>query len=253
MDIQNSVAVVTGGASGLGEAVARALTEAGARVAVLDTQLERAESLAAELGGIAIHCNVADARSAENGFAQIRERLGLCGIAVNCAGIVRGAKIVGKEGPMPLEQFNEVIQVNLVGTFNILRLAAADMAAREANQEGERGVFVATSSIAAYEGQIGQVAYTASKAGVAGMMLQAAREFAGRGIRVNGVAPGIFMTPMMSGLPEAVQESLAANVPFPSRMGKPEEFASLVEQIISNPMINGEVIRLDAALRMAPR
>lgn len=247
------VAVITGGASGLGEATARTLAAAGAKVAILDMNLDAAQAVAADIGGIAVQCNVADAASAEAAFAQVRSSLGLCGIAVNCAGIAPPGKIVGKEGPLPLSDFDRVIQVNLVGSFNILRLASNDMAQREPNADGERGVIINTASVAAYEGQIGQAAYAASKGGVVSMTLPAARELARHGIRVNTIAPGIFMTPMMAGLPEAVQESLAATVPFPPRLGKPEEYASLAAHIVTNPMLNGEVIRLDAALRMAPR
>jgi NAD(P)-dependent dehydrogenase (short-subunit alcohol dehydrogenase family) len=196
---------------------------------------------------------VSSAESAEAAFAAAREAHGPCGIAVNCAGIAPAGKIVGKEGPMPLDDFNKVIQVNLVGSFNIIRLAAAEMATREANDDGERGVIISTASIAAYEGQIGQVAYSASKGGVVAMTLQAARELARSGIRVNTIAPGIFMTPMMAGFPQEVQDSLAATLPFPQRLGRPEEYGMLVEQIVKNPLLNGETIRLDCALRMAPK
>ncbi|MEH6577687.1 MAG: SDR family NAD(P)-dependent oxidoreductase [Amphritea sp.] len=253
MDISGQVAVVVGGASGLGEGVARELAAADARVAVLDININAAEQLAAEIGGIAVACNVANSDSAEFAFAEIRERLGYCAVAVNCAGIAPPGRIVGKEGPLPLEEFSKVIQVNLIGNFNILRLAAADMARRDANEEGERGVFIATASIAGYEGQIGQSAYSASKAGVIGMTLQAARELARDGIRVNTIAPGLFLTPMMATLPQEKQDQLAATVVFPQRLGKPQDYALLVEQIVRNPMLNGEVIRLDAALRMQPR
>lgn len=253
MQVQDVVAVVTGGASGLGEATARMLAAAGAKVAILDMQLEAARLVAESIGGIAVHCNVGDATSAEEAFAQVREKLGLCGVAVNCAGVATPGKILGKEGPMPLANYEKVIQVNLIGTFNIMRLAAADMAQREPNADGERGVVINTASVAAFEGQIGQAAYASSKGGVAALTIQAARELARNGIRVNTIAPGIFMTPMMAGLPQNVQDSLAANVPFPQRLGKPEEYALLASQILANPMLNGSVIRLDAALRMAPK
>ena len=253
MQVQDVVAVVTGGASGLGEATARMLAAAGAKVAILDMQLEAARQVAESIGGIAVHCNVGDATSAEEAFAQVREKLGLCGVAVNCAGVATPGKILGKEGPMPLANYEKVIQVNLIGTFNIMRLAAADMAQREPNADGERGVVINTASVAAFEGQIGQAAYASSKGGVAALTIQAARELARNGIRVNTIAPGIFMTPMMAGLPQNVQDSLAANVPFPQRLGKPEEYALLASQILANPMLNGSVIRLDAALRMAPK
>lgn len=253
MDFKDVPAIVTGGASGLGEGAARALAAAGARVAIFDLQEERGRQVAEELGGIFVRCDVSSAESAEAAFAVARELHGPCGIAVNCAGIAPAGKIVGKEGPMPLDAFNRVIQVNLVGSFNILRLAAAEMATREANADGERGVIISTASIAAFEGQIGQVAYSASKGGVVAMTLQAARELARSGIRVNTIAPGIFMTPMMAGFPQEVQDSLAATLPFPQRLGRPEEFGLLVDQIVRNPLLNGETIRLDCALRMAPK
>ncbi|QSR35870.1 3-hydroxyacyl-CoA dehydrogenase [Marinobacterium iners] len=253
MDFKNVPAVVTGGASGLGEGSARALAAAGAKVAIFDLNEERGRQIAEELGGIFVRCDVSSAESAEAAFAAASEAHGPCGIAVNCAGIAPAGKIVGKEGPMPLEAFNKVIQVNLVGSFNIIRLAAAEMATREANDDGERGVIISTASIAAYEGQIGQVAYSASKGGVVAMTLQAARELARSGIRVNTIAPGIFMTPMMAGFPQEVQDSLAATLPFPQRLGRPEEYGMLVEQIVKNPLLNGETIRLDCALRMAPK
>lgn len=253
MDFKNVPAVVTGGASGLGEGSARALAAAGAKVAIFDLNEERGRQIAEELGGIFVRCDVSSAENAEAAFAAAREAHGPCGIAVNCAGIAPAGKIVGKEGPMPLEAFNKVIQINLVGSFNIMRLAAAEMATREANDDGERGVIISTASIAAYEGQIGQVAYSASKGGVVAMTLQAARELARSGIRVNTIAPGIFMTPMMAGFPQEVQDSLAATLPFPQRLGRPEEYGMLVEQIVKNPLLNGETIRLDCALRMAPK
>ncbi|GAA0783889.1 SDR family NAD(P)-dependent oxidoreductase [Marinobacterium sediminicola] len=253
MDFKNVPAVVTGGASGLGEGAARALAAAGAKVAIFDLQEERGRQIAEELGGIFVRCDVSSAESAEAAFAAAREVHGPCGIAVNCAGIAPACKIVGKEGPMPLADFDKVIQVNLVGSFNIMRLAAAEMATREPNADGERGVIISTASIAAYEGQIGQVAYSASKGGVVAMTLQAARELARSGIRVNTIAPGLFLTPMMSGFPQEVQDSLAATLPFPQRLGHPDEYGMLVEQIVKNPLLNGETIRLDCALRMAPK
>ncbi|WP_404367291.1 SDR family NAD(P)-dependent oxidoreductase [Marinobacter sp.] len=253
MDFQGVPAIVTGGASGLGEGAARALAAAGCKVAIFDLQKGQGEAVARDIGGIFVECDVASAESAEAAVAKAREAHGLCGIAVNCAGIAPAAKILGREGVMPLENFNRVVQVNLVGTFNILRLAAADMAQREPNADGERGVIISTASIAAYEGQIGQVAYSASKGGVVAMTLQAARELARNGIRVNTIAPGLFMTPMMAGMSQEVQDSLAATLPFPQRLGKPEEFGMLVDQMVRNPVLNGEVIRLDSALRMAPK
>ncbi|OEY66860.1 SDR family NAD(P)-dependent oxidoreductase [Marinobacter sp. X15-166B] len=253
MEFQGVAAVVTGGASGLGEGAARALAAAGCKVAILDLNEQRGTAVARELGGVFVQCDVSSAQSAETAMAQARDAHGLCGVAVNCAGIAPAAKILGKDGPMALESFNKVVQVNLVGSFNLMRLAAADMAQREPNADGERGAIIATASVAAFEGQIGQVAYSASKGGVVAMTLQAARELARSGIRVNTIAPGLFMTPMMEGMPQEVQDSLAATLPFPQRLGKPAEFGMLVEQIVKNPVLNGETIRLDCALRMAPR
>ena len=253
MDFKNTPAIVTGGASGLGEGAARALAAAGYKVAILDLNKERGEQVAAEIGGVFIECNVASEESAEAALKAAREAHGPCGVAVNCAGIAPASKILGREGVMPLDSFSKVIQVNLIGTFNILRLAAADMAQREPNADGERGVIINTASVAAYEGQIGQAAYSASKGGVVALTLQSARELAREGIRVNTIAPGLFMTPMMAGMPQEVQDSLAATLPFPKRLGKPEEFGMMVDQMVRNPVLNGEVIRLDSALRMAPR
>ncbi|MBD3655899.1 MULTISPECIES: SDR family NAD(P)-dependent oxidoreductase [Marinobacter] len=253
MDFNNVAAIVTGGASGLGEGAARALASAGCKVAILDLQKERGEQVAADIGGIFVECDVSSAASAEAAITAAREAHGPCGIAVNCAGIATASRILGRDGVMPLDNFSKVIQVNLIGTFNILRLAAADMAQREPNADGERGVIINTASVAAYEGQIGQAAYSASKGGVVALTLQAARELAREGIRVNTIAPGLFMTPMMAGMPQEVQDSLAATLPFPQRLGKPEEFGMMVDQMVRNPILNGEVIRLDCALRMAPR
>lgn len=253
MEFKNVPAIVTGGASGLGEGAARALAAAGCKVAILDLQKEQGEKVAADIGGIFVHCDVSSAESAETALATAREAHGLCGVAVSCAGIGPAAKILGREGVMPLESFSKVIQVNLIGTFNILRLAAADMAQREANADGERGVIINTASVAAYEGQIGQAAYSSSKGGVVALTIQSARELAREGIRVNTIAPGLFMTPMMSGMPQEVQDSLAATLPFPKRLGKPEEFGLMVDQMVRNPVLNGETIRLDSALRMAPK
>ena len=253
MEFQNVAAIVTGGASGLGEGAARALAAAGCKIAIFDLQKERGEAVAKELGGIFVECDVSSAASAEAAFAKAREAHGLCGVAVNCAGVATAGKILGREGVLPLENFSKVVQVNLIGTFNILRLAAADMAQREPNADGERGVIINTASIAAYEGQIGQAAYSASKGGVVALTLQAARELAREGIRVNTIAPGLFMTPMIAGMPQEVQDSLASTLLFPKRLGKPEEFGMMVDQMVRNPVLNGEVIRLDSALRMAPR
>jgi len=253
MEFENVAAIITGGASGLGEGAARALAAAGCKVAIFDLQKERGEAVAKELGGIFVECDVSSAASAEAAFAKAREAHGFCGVAVNCAGVATAGKILGREGVLPLENFSKVVQVNLIGTFNILRLAAADMAQREPNADGERGVIINTASIAAYEGQVGQAAYSASKGGVVALTLQAARELAREGIRVNTIAPGLFMTPMIAGMPQEVQDSLAATLLFPKRLGKPEEFGMMVDQMVRNPVLNGEVIRLDSALRMAPR
>lgn len=252
MDAKGLSAIVTGGGSGLGAGAARALAEAGAKVAVLDINKDAADEIAKEIGGVAVACDVSDAASGEAAVAAARDAHGAAAICVNCAGIGTPGRIVGRNGPMDLEQFARVININLIGTFNIMRLAAADMMTREPNADGERGLVVNTASVAAYEGQIGQAAYSASKGGVVGMTLPAAREFARNGIRVMAVAPGLFATPMLMGLPEGVQESLAATLPFPSRFGTPAEYASLVMHMVSNPVLNGEVIRLDSAIRLAP-
>jgi NAD(P)-dependent dehydrogenase (short-subunit alcohol dehydrogenase family) len=253
MEFNKVPASVTGGASGLGEGAARALAAAGCKVAIFDLQKEQGEKVAADIGGIFVHCDVSSSESAEAAMAKAREAHGPCGIAVSCAGIGPAAKILGRNGVMPLESFSKVIQVNLIGTFNILRLAAAEMAQREPNADGERGVIINTASVAAYEGQVGQAAYSASKGGVVALTIQSARELAREGIRVNTIAPGLFMTPMMSGMPQEVQDSLAATLPFPKRLGKPEEFGMMVDQMVRNPILNGETIRLDSALRMAPK
>ncbi len=253
MKLQDVPAIVSGGGSGLGAATARALADAGAKLAVLDRDADGANAVARETGGHALVCDVTDAAAAEAAVAEAREKHGPCGILVNCAGIGPAARIVGRDGPMPLADFSRVIQVNLIGTFNLLRLGAADMQTREPDAEGERGVIVNTASIAAFEGQIGQAAYAASKGGVAALTLPAAREFAQSGIRVLCIAPGLFATPMLMGLPKPVRDSLAATLPFPSRLGRPEEYADLALHMIGNRLLNGEVVRLDSALRMQPR
>lgn len=253
MNIQGVPAVITGGASGLGEGAARLLAEAGAKVAIFDVQAEKAAKVAEEIGGLALTCDVTNEASAEAAFAAAREAHGPCGIALNCAGIGTPAKILGRDGVMSLAFFNKVIQVNLSGSFNILRLAAAEMQTREPNDDGERGVIISTASIAAFDGQIGQAAYAASKGGIVAMTLPAARELARFGIRVLAIAPGLFMTPMMASLPQEAQDSLAATLPFPSRLGKPYEYARLVREMVENPILNGEVVRIDSALRMAPK
>jgi NAD(P)-dependent dehydrogenase (short-subunit alcohol dehydrogenase family) len=257
MKIAGLAAIVTGGASGLGAETARALARAGAKVAVFDVNLDRAKAIAEEIGGAAIPCDVTDASSAESAVAVAREKHGAARILVNCAGIAPGKRIVGREGPMPLADFSRVIQVNLIGTFNMMRLAAADMSKLDplgpSSENAERGVIVSTASVAAFEGQIGQAAYSASKGGVASLTMPAARELAQFGVRVMAIAPGIMLTPMMAGMTQEVQQSLGASVPFPKRMGHPSEYAALVSHIIENGYLNGEVIRLDGALRMQPR
>ena len=253
MRIDGLAAVVTGGGSGLGAATAAHLASLGARVAVVDINHAAAEARAAELDGIGLACDVADAASAEAAFAAARAAHGPVRILVNCAGIGTAGRIVGRDGPLKLEAFERVIRVNLIGSFNMLRLAAAEMSEADVLDEGERGVIVNTASIAAYEGQVGQPAYAASKGGVIGMTLPAARELARAGVRVVTIAPGLFHTPMVDELPAEIQASLGAGIPFPSRLGRPSEYAELVEHIVRNRFLNGEVIRLDGALRMPPR
>ncbi len=250
MKLEGQAALVTGGGSGLGAETARHLARAGARVSVLDIDGEAARQVGEEIGGLGLACDVADAEDAEAAVARAREAHGAARVLVNCAGIAPPKKIVGRNGPMPLEDFEKVVRVNLIGSFNLLRLAAADMQQLDPLDDGERGIIVSTASIAAMEGQIGQVAYAASKAGVMGMMLPAAREFAKHGIRVNTIAPGLIGTPLLLNMPREVQDSLAAQVPFPRRFGRPEEFARLVLHICENVMLNGETIRLDGAMRM---
>lgn len=252
MNASGQAAIVTGAASGLGRATAAALAAAGAQVALIDLDGEAVRRAAAEVGGQGFALDVADAAAVEAAMPEI-EAMGPVRILVNCAGVAPAAKILGREGPMPLATFERAVKVNLVGTFNLMRLAAAAMARQEPLPDGERGVIINTTSIAAFEGQIGQAAYAASKGGVAALTLPAARELAGLGIRVVAIAPGLFATPMLLGMPEKVQEGLAASVPFPSRFGRPEEYAALVLHILANPMLNGSVLRLDGALRMAAR
>ncbi len=250
MKLSGHGAIVTGGGSGLGAETARHLAKAGAKVCVLDLDGDKAAAVAAEVGGLGIACDVAAAEAAEAAVAAAREAHGPARVLVNCAGIAPAKRIVGRNGPMPLEDFARVIQINLIGSFNLLRLAAADMAAAEPLDEGERGVIVSTSSIAAGEGQLGQAAYAASKAGIVGMMLPAAREFAKIGIRVLTVAPGLIATPLLLDMPQEVQDNLAAQVPFPHRFGKVEEFAALAMHMVENVMLNAGTIRLDGAMRM---
>ena len=253
MLLEGQAAIVSGGASGLGRATAKALAEAGVKVAILDLNEAAAQQTADDTGGFAIGADVTDAASVEAAFAAARERHGPARIAVNCAGVGTAGRIVGREGPLPLEAFQRVVEVNLIGSFNVMRLAAAEMSALETLAEGERGIIISTASVAAYEGQVGQAAYSASKGGIVALTLPAARELARYGVRVVAIAPGVFATPMVDGLPQGVRQSLAASVPFPSRLGRPEEYAALVLHLCGNLMINGEVIRLDGALRMAPR
>jgi NAD(P)-dependent dehydrogenase (short-subunit alcohol dehydrogenase family) len=253
MDIAGHAAIVTGGASGLGAATARMLSEAGAKVAVLDLNQKAAAEVAIDVNGIAIACDVTDSAATEKALAKAAADHGVARILINCAGVGPAKRIVGRDGPMPLAEFERVIAINLIGTFNAMRLGAAAMQSLTPLEEGERGVIVCTASVAAYEGQVGQAAYAASKGGVVALVLPAAREFAQFGIRVNAVAPGIFSTPMLHALPEAAQQSLAAAVPFPKLLGQPPQFAALVRHIIENRYLNGAVIRLDGALRMGPR
>lgn len=253
MQLHGIAAVVTGGGSGLGQATAEALAGAGAKVAVLDINAAGAEAVAQKIGGIAAVCDVGDDASAVAALAKAAAAHGPARVLVNCAGIVNPGRVVGKEGPLPLAAYEKVIRVNLIGTFNLLRLVAAGAQHLPALEDGERGVIINTASVAAYDGQIGQPAYASSKAGVVGLTLPAARELARFGIRVVTIAPGLFETPMMASLPPEAQASLAASVPYPSRLGKPAEYAALVLHIVGNRMLNGETIRLDGALRMAPK
>ncbi|HET9184501.1 MAG TPA: SDR family NAD(P)-dependent oxidoreductase [Solirubrobacterales bacterium] len=251
MRVEGGVAAVFGGASGLGEASARRLAAGGARVVVADLDAERASAVAAEVGGVPVACDVTDEASVEHAIAEAR-KAGELRVAVNTAGIGNPTKLVARDGPTPLRSFAKVIEVNLLGTINVLRCAAGAMLTNEPLADGELGVCVNTASIAAYEGQIGQVAYAASKAGVAGLALPVARELAASAIRVVAIAPGLFDTPLLAGLPAAAREALAGSVPYPPRLGDPAEYAALVEHIVVNTMLNGETIRLDGALRMGP-
>ncbi len=255
MKIQGQAAIVTGGGSGLGEAVARALAAQGAKVAVLDVNLEGAKRVAADIGGLGLKCDITDTPSLTAALDAAAAAHGPARILMNIAGIGSAKRIVAKDGsPAPMEDFERVIRINLLGTYNVTRLVAARIAALPAlDEDGERGAIVCTASVAAFDGQIGQEAYSASKGGIVGMTLPLARDLAQHGIRVCTIAPGLFLTPLMHQLPEAVQQSLAAAIPFPKRLGKPEEFAELALHIVSNGHLNGEVIRLDGALRMAPR
>ena len=254
MDIQGQAAIVTGGASGLGEATARELARLGAKVAILDTNAALAAQVAAEIGGIACVCDITDADSTAAALRQAEQAHGPARLLMSIAGIGTAKRVIQKDGSAaPLADFERVVKVNLIGTYNVTRLFAAQAAQLAPLEDGERGVIVWTASVAAFDGQVGQQAYSASKSGVVGMTLPMARDLAQHGIRVCTVAPGLFATPLMKTLPEAVQSSLAASIPFPARLGHPEEFASLVSHIVRNRHLNGEVIRLDGALRLAPR
>lgn len=252
MDIAGKVFIVTGGASGLGEGAARMLAANGGTVVVADLQADKGQALAQEIGGAFVKCDVtqeADGQAAVAKAVSMGKMMGL----VNCAGIAIGVKTVGKDGAHPLAQFAKVIGINLVGSFNMIRLAAEAMCKNEPEATGERGVMISTASVAAYDGQIGQAAYAASKGGVVGMTLPIARDLARNGVRNMTIAPGIFGTPMLFGMPKEVQDALAASVPFPSRLGTPADYAKLVKHIVENDMLNGEVIRLDGAIRLAPK
>jgi 3-hydroxyacyl-CoA dehydrogenase/3-hydroxy-2-methylbutyryl-CoA dehydrogenase len=255
MRIDSAGALVSGGASGLGEATVRRLHGAGAHVVIADLNRERGEALAAELGERASFCeaNVVDPDAVETAVVEAANAPRGLRIAVGCAGIGWAQRVTGKQGPHPLDLFRNVVEVNLVGMFNVMRLATTAMNANEVDEEGERGLFVSTASIAAFDGQIGQIAYAASKAGIVGMTLPAARDLSSRGIRAMTIAPGLFDTPLLGALPEPARQALGESIPFPSRLGRPEEYADLVAAIAANPMLNGETIRLDGAIRMPPK
>lgn len=253
MQIKGSIAIVTGAASGLGAATAETLANAGARIVAFDLNAEGAKATAEKFGGAGYGVDVSNAESVEHAISDVVENIGIPSILVNCAGIVHGERIVGREGPADLEAFSKVITVNLIGTFNMMRVTANAMSQNAPSASGERGVIINTASIAAFEGQIGQAAYAASKGGVASLTLPAARELARHGIRVASIAPGLFGTPMLMGLPDEVQESLAANTPFPKRLGDPFEYGRLAMHICENEMINGETIRIDGAVRLEPK
>lgn len=252
MEIQGKVFIVTGGASGLGEGTARMLAAAGGKVVIADMQAEKGQAVAQAIGGVFVRCDVTSEADGQAVIAQATALGKLMGL-VNCAGVAPAEKIVGKNGAHSLANFSKTISINLIGSFNMMRLAAEAMGKNEPESTGERGVLISTASVAAYDGQIGQAAYAASKGGIVGMTLPIARDLARSGIRNMTIAPGIFGTPMLFGMPQEVQDALAAGVPFPSRLGKPEDFAKLVRHILENDMLNGEVIRLDGAIRLAPK
>ncbi|CUH82064.1 SDR family NAD(P)-dependent oxidoreductase [Tropicibacter naphthalenivorans] len=253
MDISGLVAIVTGGASGLGAATARKLAEQGAKVGILDFDAERGAQVAAEIGGHAVKTDVSSEESVAAAIAEIKEKLGAPRVAVNCAGVGLAARIVGREGKLSTDVFDKTIKVNLYGTYNVMSYAAREMMELDPLDTGERGVIINTASVAFQDGQVGQAAYSASKGAIAAMSLPAARELAKPGIRVMAIAPGLFNTPMMEGLPEETVAGIVANVPFPHRLGMPEEYGLLVSQIVANPYLNGETIRLDAAVRLPQR
>jgi 3-hydroxyacyl-CoA dehydrogenase / 3-hydroxy-2-methylbutyryl-CoA dehydrogenase len=255
MEIKGCTAVVTGGASGLGEATVKSLVGKGAKAAIFDFDEERGNQIAGQLGDSVIFCktDVTDETTVQQAVDKTVEAFGGIHFAINCAGVATPAKILSKRGPIPIEQFNRVVQINLTGTLTVIKLVADKMINNTPNDDGEKGVVINTASVAAFDGQIGQVAYSASKAAVAGMTLPIAREFADYGIRVVTIAPGLFETPMLAGLPDKARESLITQVPFPKRLGQPHEYAMLVQHIIENPLLNGETIRLDQAIRMGSR
>jgi NAD(P)-dependent dehydrogenase (short-subunit alcohol dehydrogenase family) len=255
MDITGKVALVTGGASGLGAATAKMIVEEGGHVVIADLNDQAGQALAKELGQHArfVHTDVTDAAEAEAAVKTAMDAFGALHISIQCAGIADAQRVIGKNGPADLERFSKVIRINLIGAFNVARLAAWVMATNAENDEKERGVIINTASVAAFDGQIGQAAYSASKGGIAAMTLPLARDLSSVGIRVMAIAPGIFDTPMLTGMPEDVRTALGAMVPFPKRLGRPSEYAQLARDIIENPMLNGEVIRLDGAIRMAPK
>ncbi|MDU6728677.1 MAG: SDR family NAD(P)-dependent oxidoreductase [Bradyrhizobium sp.] len=253
MQLNNVAVLITGGGSGLGAATARAMAAKGAKVAVLDQSLENAEKVAAEIKGVALHADVTNEDQVKAGIAKAEAAHGIARVLVNCAGIGVAKRVVGRDGPMPLADFEKVIKVNLIGSFNMLRLVTNGMTKLEPQATGERGVVINTASVAAYDGQIGQSAYSASKGGIVGMTLPIARELAQFGIRVLTIAPGLFLTPLLMGLNEEARKSLGAQVPHPARLGDASEYGNLAVHIVENPMLNGETIRLDGAIRMAPR
>ncbi|MGE0254458.1 MAG: SDR family NAD(P)-dependent oxidoreductase [Alphaproteobacteria bacterium] len=253
MDVKGKAALITGGGSGIGAECMRHLARAGMKVAALDVNMDGARAVAAETGGIAVECNVTSSDSAEAAVKAARDKHGIAQVLINCAGVGTVGRIIGRNGPMPLADFERTIAINLTGSFNLMRLAVFDMYNVEPGEDGERGMVVNTASVAAFEGQIGQAAYASSKGGIVALTLQAAREFASRGVRVNTISPGLIETPMLLGLPEAAQQSLREQPEFPKRLGRPEEYARLVLHLAENVLINGTVIRLDGALRMAAR